>query len=164
MESRRGGRGVSAAAPTVLDGDCESTANEWQKSRKGAAICEAASAVNAGCDAVSVQTPPRALELPAPLAGLRVRRARLHDSRMGDAAKVIDWNGTDLPAELTDVPPGRYMLVAVDDEDFVVTPEDELAIARGRADVAAGRVFTLAEVDARLRATIEAASARTRSG
>jgi len=71
---------------------------------------------------------------------------------MGDAAKVIDWNGTDLPAALTDVPPGRSMLVAVDDEDFVVTPEDELAIARGRADIAAGRVFTLAEVDAQLRA------------
>jgi hypothetical protein len=32
---------------------------------------------------------------------------------MGDAAKVIDWNGTDLPAELRELPPGRYHLAAV---------------------------------------------------
>lgn len=29
------------------------------------------------------------------------------------AAKVIHWNGRDLPAELPELPPGQYQLVAV---------------------------------------------------
>lgn len=36
---------------------------------------------------------------------------------MGDAAKVIDWNGTDLPTELRLLPPGRYRLAMVAEHD-----------------------------------------------
>ena len=74
---------------------------------------------------------------------------------MGDAAKVIHWNGTDFPPELASVPPGHYRLElvdATDDEpgDGSVSPETEARILAGRADVAAGRTVPWSEVDAGL--------------
>ena len=48
-----------------------------------------------------------------PASRLRSR----HTPSVGDAATLIDWNGTDFPAELAKVPPGRYRLLAVEDED-----------------------------------------------
>ena len=70
---------------------------------------------------------------------------------MGDPAKVIDWNGTDVPAELIALPPGRYLILpAPEDEadEGLVSPETEARILAGRADVAAGRTVPWAEVDA----------------
>jgi hypothetical protein len=34
---------------------------------------------------------------------------------MSRRAAVVDWNGTDVPAELRELPPGRYVVEAVDD-------------------------------------------------
>jgi hypothetical protein len=94
---------------------------------------------------------------------------------MGDAATVIDWPGTDVPANMGDLlkglPPGRYRLevVPADDEDGpppVVEPGDVLPptiqnrVRAGMWSSAEGRGIPLAEVDARLRATIAAARAR----
>lgn len=80
---------------------------------------------------------------------------------MGDAAKVIDWNGMDFPAELASVPPGRYRLEPVEDAsddpgDVVVSAETEARILAGRADVAAGRTIPWSEVDAGLERIIAA--------
>ena len=85
---------------------------------------------------------------------------------MGDAAKVIDWNGTDFPPELAALPPGRYRVELVeacavcDGEAFDLTPEEEEGILAGMRSLDAGRGVPLAEVDARLRRIIEAARAR----
>lgn len=92
---------------------------------------------------------------------------------MGDAAKVLDWNGTDLPPELTELlaalPPGRYRLVAVegshDDtgdgvrpgdapEGFTLTAEMDAKVQAGIRSARAGRVVSLEELDARLDATL----------
>ena len=89
---------------------------------------------------------------------------------MGDAAKVIDWNGTDFPEALAGVPPGRYRLEPVqgpadepgdepgaEPDDFELTPEIEAKIEAGLADLRAGRTVSLEEADARMRARIAAA-------
>jgi hypothetical protein len=83
---------------------------------------------------------------------------------MGDAAKVIHWNGTDLPPELASVPPGDYRIEPVDRTDDEpgddLPPETQARIRAGMASIAAGKGIPLTEVDARLRATIAAARAR----
>jgi hypothetical protein len=80
---------------------------------------------------------------------------------MGDAAKVIDWNGTDM-AEFAALPPGRYRveLVEAESDDGLVSSETEARIVAGRTSIAEGRGVSLAEADARWRATIEAARSR----
>lgn len=82
---------------------------------------------------------------------------------MGDAARMIDWNGTDLPPEMAVLPPGRYRLELVEgteERDHVVSAETEARILAGRADVAAGRTVSWAEVDAGLKRIIDAHAAR----
>ena len=84
---------------------------------------------------------------------------------MGDAAKVIDWNGTDV-AEFAALPPGRYRVELVescavcDVEALELTPEEEEGILAGMRQLDAGQGIPLAEVDARLRRIIGAARAR----
>jgi hypothetical protein len=81
---------------------------------------------------------------------------------MGDAAKVIDWNGTDVPAGvgelLAELPPGRYRLAAVpaDDDGFELTPEIEARIEAGIAEIRAGRTVPWEVVKAELDAKIAA--------
>jgi len=92
----------------------------------------------------------------------RVMDAR-HTAVMGDAAKVIHWNGTDTPEELRSLPPGSYRVVPVESDDgFELTPELEAKIEAGIRSAREGRVVSLEEADARLRATIAAARARVR--
>ena len=84
---------------------------------------------------------------------------------MGDAARVIEWNGVDLPPELAEMfavlPPGRYRLEAVaEDGGFELTEEQEAGIEAARRSVREGRVLTPAELDDRIRLRIEAARAR----
>ena len=84
---------------------------------------------------------------------------------MSDAVKVIHWNGTDTPEGLRELPPGDYRLAPVvveGDDDFELTPEIEAKIEAGIRSAREGRVVSLAEADARLRATIAAAQARAR--
>ena len=78
---------------------------------------------------------------------------------MGDADTVIDWNGSDVPAALAKLPPGRYRLVAVEDEvGFELTPALEAKIERGIEDIRAGRTVPWEPVKAEI-ATKIAASA-----
>jgi len=83
---------------------------------------------------------------------------------MGDAARVIDWNGTDVPAGvgelLAELPPGRYRLAAVpEDDDFTLTPEGEAQLEAAAADAKAGRTVPWETVNAELR-TITGAAPR----
>ena len=86
---------------------------------------------------------------------LRGAASARHTGGMGDAATVIHWNGTDVPAELAAVPPGRYRLVAIDEADGVeLTPELEAKIERGIEDVRAGRTVGWETVKAEIAAKI----------
>ncbi len=77
---------------------------------------------------------------------------------MGDAARVIDWNGTDV-AEFAALPPGQYRveLVETEGDDDLVSPETEAHILAGRKSIAEGRGVSRRDADARWRARIEAA-------
>jgi len=62
---------------------------------------------------------------------------------MGDAAKVIDWNGTDVPETLAALRPGRYRIeVVAEVDDQVLTPEMEAGIEAAMDEVAAGRAVS----------------------
>jgi hypothetical protein len=43
-------------------------------------------------------------------------------------ARVVTWNGKDVPAELRELPAGRYVVKAVDDEAPVLSPDEEAGI------------------------------------
>lgn len=88
---------------------------------------------------------------------------------MGDAVKVIDWNGTDVPAGVAEflagLPPGRYRLAAVPDNEgdcSDLTAEEEEGIREGMRQLDAGEGVPLAVADARWQATL--AAARKRAG
>lgn len=45
--------------------------------------------------------------------------------RMAGKTRVVMWNGTDLPAEFRDLPAGRCVVEAVEDEAPALSPEEE---------------------------------------
>ena len=50
---------------------------------------------------------------------------------------VVDWNGKDLPAELKELPPGRYHLAPLDD-GLSLTAEEEAGLYAAMDSVARG--------------------------
>ena len=61
-------------------------------------------------------------------------------------ATVIEWDGTHLPKELQELPPGRYLLAVPDDDDEELSADEDAAIRLGLDDLAAGRVLSLDDV------------------
>ena len=53
----------------------------------------------------------------------------------------MTWNGTDLPAESRDLPAGRYVVEAVEDEEPALSPEEESAIEAALESYRHGRVI-----------------------
>ena len=49
-------------------------------------------------------------------------------SGMPRRARVMTWNGKDVPQELQELPAGRYVVEAVEDEAPVLSPEEEAGI------------------------------------
>lgn len=75
---------------------------------------------------------------------------------MSRTAKVVTWNGKDVPAELRELPAGRYVVEAVDDEAPALSPDEEAGIEAALESYRQGRV-----VDAkRTRQIIDAALGR----
>jgi len=75
---------------------------------------------------------------------------------MGSKTRVVVWNGWDLPAELRELPAGRYVLEAVDSEAPDLSPDEEAGIDAALESYRQGRV-----VDAkRAREIIDAALGR----
>lgn len=58
---------------------------------------------------------------------------------------MIEWDGTHLPKELQELPPGRYLL-AVPDEGDELSADEDAAVRLGLDELAAGHVSTLDEV------------------
>ena len=63
---------------------------------------------------------------------------------MARTARVVTWNGKDVPPELRELPAGRYVVEAVEDEAPQLTPDDEAGIDAALESYRKGRV-----VDAR---------------
>lgn len=75
---------------------------------------------------------------------------------MSRTAKVVTWNGKDVPAELRELPAGRYVVEAVDDEAPALSPDEEAGVEAALESYRQGRV-----VDAkRARQIIDAALGR----
>ena len=71
-------------------------------------------------------------------------------------SRILTWNGKDLPSELRDLPAGRCVVEAVEDEAPALTPEEEAGIEAALESYRQGRV-----VDAkRAREIIDGALAR----
>ena len=65
--------------------------------------------------------------------------------------RVLTWNGKDLPAELRELPTGRYVVEAID-EVTPLTPDEDEGLGRALASMRAGRGRTIDQV----RQTIDA--------
>jgi hypothetical protein len=75
---------------------------------------------------------------------------------MQTRARVATWNGKDVPPELRELPAGRYIIEAVEEEAPTLSPEEEAGIEGARESYRQGRV-----VDAkRAREIIDAALGR----
>jgi hypothetical protein len=71
-------------------------------------------------------------------------------------ARILTWNGKDVPSELRDLPSGRYVIEAVEDDAPALTPDEEAGIEAALESYCQGRV-----VDSkRARKIIDAASGR----
>ena len=82
----------------------------------------------------------------------RKRLARIMRSR----TRILTWNGKDVPSELRELPAGRYVVEAVDDEAPALSPEEEAGIEAALESYRQGRF-----VDAkRAREIIDAALGR----
>jgi hypothetical protein len=47
---------------------------------------------------------------------------------MARKTRLMTWNGTDLPAEFRDLPPGLYVVEPVDSEAPALSPDEEAGI------------------------------------
>lgn len=66
---------------------------------------------------------------------------------------VVEWNGTDLPPELKELPPGRYHLAPLD-EGPPLTTEEEAGLYAAMDSVARGAVVPADQARERLEARL----------
>jgi hypothetical protein len=75
---------------------------------------------------------------------------------MARRARIVTWNGKDVPAELRDLPAGRYVVESVEEDAPALTADEEAGIEAALDSYRQGRV-----VDAkRAREIIDAALGR----
>jgi hypothetical protein len=55
-------------------------------------------------------------------------------------ARVVNWNGKDPPPELRELPAGRYVIEAVEEEAPALSPEEERGIEAALESYRRGRV------------------------
>ena len=53
--------------------------------------------------------------------------------------RVVTWNGKDVPPELRDLPAGRYVVEAVEEDAPALSPEEEAGIESALASYRQGR-------------------------
>ena len=63
---------------------------------------------------------------------------------MRRTARVVTWNGKDVPDELRELPAGRYVVEAIDDEAPLLSPEEEAGIEAALESYRQGRVVDAA--------------------
>jgi hypothetical protein len=75
---------------------------------------------------------------------------------MAHRARILTWNGKDVPSELQSLPAGRYVVEAVDDEAPALSAEEEAGIEAALESYRQGRVVD----STRAREIIDAALGR----
>jgi hypothetical protein len=55
-------------------------------------------------------------------------------------ARVVTWNGKDVPSELREMPAGRYVVEAVEEDAPFLSPEEEAGIEAALESYRQGRV------------------------
>ena len=55
-------------------------------------------------------------------------------------ARIVTWNGKDVPPELRELPVGRYVVEAVDEEAPALSPDEEAGIEAALESYRQGRV------------------------
>lgn len=79
--------------------------------------------------------------VPRPTSARRLEIAvRLYDRVMSRHTRILTWNGKDVPSELRQLPAGRYVVEAVDDEAPSPSPEEEAGIEAALESYRQGRV------------------------
>lgn len=76
-------------------------------------------------------------------------------------ARLLDWNGKNIPAALRELPPGRYVVESVDLVPELTAEEDE-GLAVGLASLARGEGIPAEEVHSEMRAFVDAKARETR--
>jgi hypothetical protein len=56
-------------------------------------------------------------------------------------ARILTWNGRDVPAELLDLPAGRYLVVPMDENAPALSLEEEAGIEAALESYRQGRVI-----------------------
>ena len=133
------GVGRTTATPSVLDYCCEAHHLTAIASSRSIAVNSSRSR---GIDRVTSQ--------------LRHVGAGAKMVAMTRLARIVTWNGKDVPAELRELPAGRYVVEAVDEEAPALSPDEGAGIEAALESYRQGRV-----VDAkRARQIIDAALGR----
>jgi hypothetical protein len=73
--------------------------------------------------------------------------------------RTLTWNGHDLPAELRDWPPGRYVVTGAD-WDPNLTPEEEAGLVLAFEQLDRGELLTQEEVRTELKGRVKAARSK----
>jgi hypothetical protein len=55
-------------------------------------------------------------------------------------ARIVTWNGKDIPPELLELPAGRSVVESVEEEPTVLTPEEQAGIEAALESYRQGRV------------------------
>lgn len=59
---------------------------------------------------------------------------------MAQRARIVSWNGKDMPAELRELPAGRYLVEAVEDEAPRLSSDEEAGIDAALESYRQGRL------------------------
>lgn len=59
---------------------------------------------------------------------------------MSRTARVVHWNGKDVPSELRELPAGRYVVEPLEDEAPALSPDEEAGIEVALESYRQGRV------------------------
>ena len=59
---------------------------------------------------------------------------------MPRTGRVVTWNGKDVPAELRELPAGRYVVEAIDDDAPALSADEEAGIEAALESYRQGRV------------------------
>ena len=59
---------------------------------------------------------------------------------MAPGVRVLTWNGKDVPPELLELPAGRYVVEAIENEAPTLTPQEEAGIETALQSYRSGRV------------------------
>ena len=81
-----------------------------------------------------------------------VAESRIAD--MSRTARVVIWNGKDVPAEMRELPAGRYVVEPVDDETPALSADEEAGIEAALESYRQGRVIEATRVREIIDATL----------